>query len=541
VWYIMVGAGHSAPTIFAFMDRRAFLHLASFLSLLLLAVIGTLLILRATPEGLGLSDDSIAYIAGARSMVAGQGYREAWLASNQPVTHFPPGFSSVLAFFGLFGIDPLHSARFVNALLFGLNAALLGILAWRMTPSLAAGLVLSTLFVTSGEMLQIHAVGMSEPLFIFLSLLSLWMFDLYFERHHHWLWLILCATFVGAAYLTRYAGLALVGTFVVALLILHTNWRKRFTSVGLFLASVLPWILGWAIRNRLVAENATNRALGWHPITPDNLRMGLRVFSDFFIPVETWRREIFRLPGIIEGMVVIALGGVLVWVAVRAWKYLSEAQQAAGGERVGKEAMGVIAFTTGLYILAYLASVVVSMTFFDAATKFRLRILAPVLVGLFILSVYVGVWLWSKRRDVVIVLTLVFLGLGMYKQSITMDNWHKSGLGYASFKWYDSKAMAFLRELPADVKIYTNEPAAVYLYTGRGNYVLPDRFDSALAQVRAGFEEGIERMQQDINNGRAVLAIFDGGEVSLADAALLSEGLYLAHKSAGDSIYTAKP
>src|SRR4030067_791553 len=136
------------------MDRRASLRLASFLSLLLLAVIGTLLILRATPEGLGL-------------------------------------------------------------------------LAWRMTPSLSAGLILSALFVASGEMLQVHAVAMSEPLFIFLSLLSLWMFDLYFERDHHWLWLILCALFVGAAYLTRYAGLALAGTFVLALVALITVWGGR--------------------------------------------------------------------------------------------------------------------------------------------------------------------------------------------------------------------------------------------------------------------------------------------------------------------------
>src|SRR5687768_9379394 len=270
MWYMWEGRDkESRLSHFVFMDSRTLLRTASILSLLLLMVTGVLVILQATPEGLGLSDDSIAYIAGARSMLAGQGYREAWLASNQPVTHFPPGFPSVLAFFGLFGVDPLHSARFVNALLFGLNAGLLGILAWRMTPSLAAGLVLSALFVSSGEMLQVHTVAMSEPLFIFLSLLSLWMFDLYFERHHHWLWLILCAMFVGAAYLTRYAGLALVGTFVVALLILHTNWRKRLTSVGIFLAGVLPWILGWAIRNRLVAENTTNRTLGWHPITSD--------------------------------------------------------------------------------------------------------------------------------------------------------------------------------------------------------------------------------------------------------------------------------
>ncbi|MDQ2690624.1 MAG: hypothetical protein M3Y68_01185, partial [Chloroflexota bacterium] len=66
------------------------LRLASLLALGLLALFGIILILQATPDGLGLSDDSIAYIAGARSIVAGEGYREAWLASNEPVTHFPP-------------------------------------------------------------------------------------------------------------------------------------------------------------------------------------------------------------------------------------------------------------------------------------------------------------------------------------------------------------------------------------------------------------------------------------------------------------------
>src|SRR6185503_13517523 len=149
------------------MTYQAKLRLAAFLTLFLFAMTGTLLLLQTTPEGLGLSDDSIAYIAGARSMLAGDGYREAWLASNGPVTHFPPGFSSVLAFFGWFGLDPLRGTRFVNAILFGLNTGLLGVLAWRMTPSLTGGLVLAALFVGSGEMLQVHAAAMSEAIFIF--------------------------------------------------------------------------------------------------------------------------------------------------------------------------------------------------------------------------------------------------------------------------------------------------------------------------------------------------------------------------------------
>ncbi len=515
-------------------------RLAAFLALGLIALLGMVLIVKATPGGLGLSDDSIAYIAGARSMIAGNGYREAWLASNGPVTHFPPAFPSVLAFFGFFGIDPLRGARWVNALLFGLNAGLLGILGWRMTRSLLAGLVLAALFVASGELFQVHAVTMSEPLFIFFSLLSFWMFDLYFEHEHHWWWLVACGIFVGLAYLTRYAGLALVATFVAALFILHTSWKVRLGSTGIFLAGVMPWALGWMIRNRIEAGNATNRAFAWHPLTSANINPGIRVFSEFLIPIESWRQAIAKNDAVVEALIVLVLGAVLVWVIGTAWKYLLQPQpltpnpsSLARGE--------VISFTTGLYIFAYLASIVSSMLMFDAATKFKLRILSPVLVSLLVMLVLFGVWLWNKRRELAIVLALLLLGVSIYKQSVTVNDWAKHGLGYASFQWYDSKAMAFLRELPPDVMIFTNEPGAVYLYTGRGAYVLPDRFDSATAEVRANFNKGVTVMQKNINSGKAVLALFDGGDNAADDVPVLTAGLYLAHKSAGDSIYTAKP
>ena len=521
-------------------------RLASLLILFLLAVAGTFLVLKATPDGLNLYDDSIAYVAGARSMLAGNGYREAWLASNGPVTHFPPGFSSLLAFLGLFGLDPLRGTRFVNALLFGLNTGLLAILVWRMTPSLMAGLVIAALFVTNGDMLAVHAAAMSEPLFIFLSLLAFWGFDLYFERPPssigrgiagEWWWLVASAAFAGMAYLTRYAGLALVATFIIAICVLRTSWRKRFTSIGIFLAGFLPFALGWAIRNRIVADNATNRAFAWHPITAENIKIGVYTFSEFFIPVETWRREIFKQTGIIEGMIVIVLGAVLVWTAVKAWRYISRPRQAAALERGGKESREVISFTTGLYIFAYLASIVASMSMFDAATKFQLRILSPVFVGLLILLVALGIWMRKNYRPLVVVATVIVLGFSVYKEANTFALYSQGGLGYASFQWYDSEAMAYLRDLPADVSIYTNEPAAVYLYVGRGAKVLPSRYDSATTQERSGFEEGITHMQDEINHGLAVMALFDAG----GDKDELTDGLYNALKTQGDSIYTAGP
>jgi 4-amino-4-deoxy-L-arabinose transferase-like glycosyltransferase len=504
------------------------------IALVLISLIGVLLVLQATPEGAVLSDDSIAYIAGARSIVAGNGYREAWLASNQPVTHFPPALPAVLASFGFLGIGPLNAVRWVNALLFGASAFVLGILAWRMTPSLTAGLVLAGLFVLSGDLLQVYAAAMSEPLFIFLSLLAIWTFDLYYERNRHW-WLGACATFVGIAYLTRYSGLALIATFAAALLILPGRWKDKLILSALFVAGTLPWILAWTIRNRLVAENATNRILAWHPITTENISIGLRTVSEFLIPVEAWRMVIFKRPLIIEVLIVLILGAVLVWLGIRTWRYLTDKVVKEKG--VGE----VISFTTALYLFAYLASIASSMLMFDAATKFKLRILAPAFVCLLILLIYFGVWLRGRNRPLVVVLTFVFVGLFAYKQINTVSFLSRGGLGYASFQWYDSKAMAYLRELPPDIHIYTDEPGAVHLYTGRGNFVLPDRYDSATALPREGFEENLRQMRNEILAGQAVLALFKGGEVDNQDAALFSEGLYLAHKSSGDVIYTANP
>ncbi|MBK9924192.1 MAG: phospholipid carrier-dependent glycosyltransferase [Anaerolineales bacterium] len=525
-------------------------RLISVIALGFLAILGTLLVLKATPEGLNLSDDSIAYVAGARSILAGDGYREAYLASNQPVTHFPPGFSLVLAFFGLFGLDPLRGARLVNALLFGLNAGLLGILVWRMTPSLMAGLVLAALFVTNSEMLQVHTAAMSEPLFISFSLFALWMFDIYFERpparfgwqgsvKGRW-WLVFCAVFTGMAYLTRYAGLALVAVFIAALFILYPFWRDRFGNTMIFLAGFLPFALAWTLRNKFVAENATNRTFAWHPITSENIEIGRRVFSEFLIPVETWRREMLKA-GVVDWMIVIILGVVLAWTIFRSWKYISKPRQASVLERGGKESREVISFTTGLYIFAYLASIVASMMMFDAATKFKLRILSPVFVGLLILLVAFGIWMRNKQRVLVVIATITLLCFSIYKQSITVAQLSKGGLGYASFQWYDSEAMKYLRDLPDDIKIYTNEPAAVYLYTGRGAYVLPDRYDSATAQERPGFEEGVAKMHGEINDGKAVLAMFDNGGNVASNVKILTDNLYVAHKSQEDSIYTAVP
>ncbi len=523
-------------------------HTASFLILGLLAALGMFLILYATPQGLGLSDDSIAYIAGARSLLSGAGYREAWLASNGAVTHFPPAFSSTLALIGLSGMDPLRVSRFLNSLLFGANIFLLGLIGWRMTRSQVAGIVLALLFVVNASMLRVHAVAMSEPLYIFFSLaaflafnagvsgsIPLWTRELPASK----ILLILTGVLTALAYLTRYAGLALLATFIVAIILLGQTWRRRFVEVGYFLIGFIPFAAAWSIRNKLVADNATNRTLVYHPLSTENIRTGIYNFSEFLIPVETWRRALVKMPDLFLTLVIVIAVVILIWLANKGLRKFFQP------ETVMPE---TLSFVNGLYIFGYFASILSSMMLFDASTKFKLRINAPIYVSLLILLVWLGFWLWGKRnvwlQGLVAGCTIFLVLLSMVETGSVLAQLHKGGQGYASFQWYDSEAMDFIGELPESTRIFTNQPGPVYLYTGRPSYVLPDLIDPVTGLPREGFEEGAKVLQAEVLSGRAVLVLFKfGSEAEDVQSTYLqlANDLYLAHTSRGDKIYTAFP
>lgn len=511
---------------------------AQSIALGLLAVLGIFLILYATPQGLGLSDDSIAYIAGARSILSGQGYREAWLASNGPVTHFPPAFSSILALVGLSGLDPVRGARFVNALLFGANTFLLGIIGWRMTKSQIAGIALALLFVVNASLFRVHAVAMSEPLYIFFSLAAFLLFEYYLDRKRT-RWLVLTGCFVGMAYLTRYAGLALFATFLAAVILLRETWNLRLKRSLAFIASFLPWAAAWAIRNKLVADNATNRTLVYHPLSSENIRTGIYNFSEFLVPVETWRRAVVKTPNVFFVFLALIALTLLIWVTCKGLKKFLHPET---------ELPEVLSFTNGLYIFGYLASIISSMMLFDASTKFKLRINSPIYVSLLILLVWFGFQLWQKRsillRGLVVVFTASLFLLSMNETHGAVVQLHKGGQGYASFQWYDSEAMDFISKLPDGTRIYTNQPGPVYLYTNRPSYVLPDLIDPVTGLPREGFEEGAKILQTDVLSSKAVLALFKfGSEAEDVQSTYLqlADDLYLAHDSHDDKIYTAFP
>ncbi len=485
-------------------------------SLVLTGLLASYALLRATPNGMGLANDSAAYIGGARGIISGQGYSDIWLDSElEPITHYPPLFSLVLAGLGLMGLDPLRGARLINVLAFGISTILLGLLGWKMTRSRPGGLLLAVLFGANPALFSLHTGALSEPLFLLLSLVSLILFSCYFD-YGKFGWVTAVGLTAGLAYLTRYTGLALAATFCVALLLLQDTWRKRLISIIVFLLGFTPFVLGWAVRNSLLGGNVTNRSIGWHPLTLENIRRGVYAFSNFLMPVPEWQSALFK-SGLVHWFL-LAVGLILL-----AWLLVTGLRHFFFSSRFPGRRPEALSFTAGLYVFGYLSAVVASMSLFDASTKFQPRILSPFYVSFLILLVGLGNWLWQRAkliRIAVIVLAVFSLVLSGVGFSRTFLELQKSGQGYASWKWRDSPIMATLKKLPQGTIIYTNSPPAVYLVTGRPSRVLPTPVDAVTLETRSNYEAQLTGMRQDVLQGRAVLAIFDISEVETGETGL---------------------
>jgi 4-amino-4-deoxy-L-arabinose transferase-like glycosyltransferase len=504
--------------------------------LIILALAAMAMLNIATPAGAGLANDSAAYIAGARSILLGKGYSDIWLDSKlEAITHYPPLLSLALAAIGLFKIDPLRGARILNILLFGASTGLVGWLGWRATRLQAAAVWLALVFMLNASLLRVHVFALSEPLYIFLSLLTFLFIDLYLEKEKLF-WAVLAGLTTGLAFLTRYSALALLPTFAVALFLLQKSWLSRLRSTAVFIAGALLPMVSWFTRNKLNAGNATNRSFHYHPLGAENIQPALPNFAQFLLPVESWQKTLIK-SGWLEMLLVVLGLGLLAWLALRAWQFAFRARSAQEEQSVS--------FTNALYVFGYLGAILFSMNFFDASTKFQPRILAPTYVSLLILAAGAGAWLWRKNspalRGLVTGLMLITLALSAYGCQQSLIGLTQAGQGYASWKWHDSEIMASLRNLPAGTAIYTNTPPAVYLVTGRASRSLPSAIDPVDNLPRSDYQRDVAQMRADLLAGKAVLALFDVS--SLEDALKMQDstdfinGLVVLQKTQGDILY----
>ena len=191
--------------------------------------VGALLVLvRQAAYGPGLTRDSVRYVAGARNLLDGNGLAAAFGSPEQG----GPLFTLLLAFAGSFGPEVIDAARYVNAAAFGVT--IVAAAAWLRSRIRSPALVIWAAGACALATWPANVAAHVWPDITFTAFVVTSLFALdRFLKGGGVRPLLLAAAAAAAACLTSYAGVALIGSGLLAVALRRSLARRRARLPGL--------------------------------------------------------------------------------------------------------------------------------------------------------------------------------------------------------------------------------------------------------------------------------------------------------------------
>ena len=510
-----------------------------------LSALGVALVMaREITYGVGLEFDSIVYIAGARNLLAGEGYSDI---SGSPVTWWPPLYSLLLATASLGAWDPLDVAGPVNAAVFGLTIFTVGrYLRQRLVSRFLV--VWACLAVTlSVPLADMASWAMSDPLFILLTTLALVRID-QFLTDGKTSSLVWAAVFSALAWLTRNMGVVL--PVLVGLLLLFqpgTPLIRRARRIAVFsLIAALPMAL-WVVQTHLLTGYAFDRyALADDRWTDHTVSILLRQALDGLYEhwlyldqdMALWPSFEF-LPAASALLLVVALLLASVgWIFARISHerhitLLTGAHYVFGGFAV-------------VYFVLLITALRLEYGFHGVSVRYLAPLYIPLLVAAVVVLDRLLVPVHDRRRRemagggegsppvaasgvrgrveiqrplaAVLKVVLSLWALGQVVPNVDKIIRANSGdlyLGYSGPRWASSETLRWIRENPIDAVVYSTESAVVYLHNGRARSYLelpvscPDVHHDDLYCLSGTGQEQLRRWLADVPDGTYVVWFYD--------------------------------
>jgi hypothetical protein len=473
-------------------------------ALTLIGATGGLMLWTNMPWGIGVGYDSFYYLSAADNLLLGNGLSiQDGFGNFLPVTHYPPLYPLTLAAgMAATGLEGVVVARALTCLLFAMNVSVTGWLVFRYTGSLLASSlsVLAVLF--SFVLIDLHLMAMTEPLFLVIMLLALYLLAEYVRSRRTGL-LIGSAILAGAAYLTRYIGISLIVTGLLGLaLFAKSSWRKKITDGLLYVSVSGAPVLVWYLRNFNLTGIATNRVMLFHPPTKTQLLLGANTVTSWVLP--GFLPTVLRL-AILTGVILFLLI-LLVWKLIRHPRYRDD-------RRNGYTCYWFIT-TLVIFDAVYIGLLGASLTFFDASTRLNDRILSPIYLTTLIWGILL---LWNglsiegsrPKKLLAVVGILIFAGFNLARSADILREMRLEGIGFTGREWQSSETIALVSQLPADALLYSNEAFPITFLTGRLANWIPENFDPVKGEHDKRYLERIEEMKANLLQAKGALVVFD--------------------------------
>ena len=271
--------------------------------------------LSLTASLVGVFYDDGIYLALARSLAGGHGYRLLYLPGAPGAVTYPLGYPLFLAaLWKLFPSFPANVMLFkaANAVLLGLFAALLVLYLRKRVVRSELGLaVLVAVAATAVPLVTVATVLFAEPLFLVLLVAACWAGDAARRAatpRSAWGLAGLAGLLAGAAAMTRSVGSVVLFGVIVSLLVVRRP-RAALVAVAAGAVCLAPW-LAWAAGHHgdadpiLVASYGTYTDLlaqaGWTWLSPASILDLLAPLAAVALaPFHGWLRFYLGVPALI--------------------------------------------------------------------------------------------------------------------------------------------------------------------------------------------------------------------------------------------------
>ncbi len=443
--------------------------------------------------GPGVSPDSTVYLETARNLLSGNGFS----VDGRPLTHFPPCYPLLLAGVGLvMDGDVLLAAHWLCVILFGLNLVLLGATAFLMSGRNSLATFLAVLFFSlSPSFLMVHSMAWSEAPFLAFLLTSVVLLSVSLAQDRAGL-LLLSAITLGCAVMTRYAGIAAFPAMAVALLVFGDRpLRERSRRALLYFTVALSPLLMWLARNLVVAASATNRSFRVHPFDSHDVTMLVTTVWEWFLPI-TSDDSLIRV--LVGGCGLLVLIGTLVVLGKETLRR-PRRRPAAGT---------VFVIVCMLFLISYLAFLLVSISFLDAHTSINQRIMVPALVLITVAGIAVSAR-WRPVLPIALVLLSLSTVLHVREAVLQVVHMHQYGQGYTERAWVESEVITYLKKVADDRLLYTNGPDVLRFLLHRRTTGIPGKVVPTTREANPHYTEQTREMIRQCKNGTALIAYLD--------------------------------
>ena len=486
---------------------------------LICAAAGAGILFISMVQGVGVGGDATIYITSAKNLLAGKGLGLINAAGEfRLIPYFPPFYSLVLAFFGLFTSNLPLVAMILNMVLFAGLIWLVTIWTIRVSEELFPGVLLGLLLAGSPILVPAYSWAMSEPLAVFLGFAGLILLEKsLIENLRFGFWC--SAILLGLSFLTRYSSAAFIAAAVLLIFCFEgETFKDRFLSAFFHgLVSVIPmavWLVIDFMQTKTVASRSMlsgQTAALWAAFLPKIKH----VFILWLLPESLTVTMPGFLAGFISIFIVLFAAGSLAGAVIAL----------RGGTRYPRYAR--MFFLLSSFVLLYLLLIVyVSLNTYPPIT-INTRMLLPVYIAefwlIYLLFALFGEYNRRISRTFIFNTALFLFMIFCCYRGVRIANQNAvDGLGYNSVSWKNSETVAYIREnIPETEPIVTNEETALLYLLDRRTWPMHEVYvnepdtEYYAYESDTGAENDASRTK--FREGGAYLAVFDSFEDQMAD------------------------